>query len=313
MKLSALVSTLALGGIICLGCIAVGPVSELVAGKEVALIVWDPAAKVEHFIRSAEFDTSVKSFGFIVPTPSVPKVEVVGSKFFTRLAKYTDRVTPAPTSNREGVKAASVEVVQRVQVGGYDSATLKGDNTKALDAWFGDHGFKRDQRFSEWAKPYVDRGWYFTAFRLLSDDGTAKLEPIHLTFDTLEPFFPYREPPDPVHAGSRRDFDLYFLSAKAYKPVISRKPWEVEAITIPEINGVQRYLETDLRLPAGTLDGYHGAFYMDHSQSRNGKDDIVFIQEPESAQQVPRNSAFVLAGILVALALSFVGYRVFRH
>src|SRR5437016_3719837 len=39
---------------------------------ESAIIVWDAAAKTQHFIRRASFATAAHDFGFLVPTPAQP-------------------------------------------------------------------------------------------------------------------------------------------------------------------------------------------------------------------------------------------------
>src|SRR5437764_4098407 len=58
------------------GCAAVrrlnGP--SISIAERSAIIVWDPVKKVQHFIRRAAFDTKSPDFGFLVPTPNVPKL-----------------------------------------------------------------------------------------------------------------------------------------------------------------------------------------------------------------------------------------------
>ena len=46
-------------------CASAPPFGQTVrTDREDALIVWDEQHKVEHFIRSAVFDTTAKAFGF---------------------------------------------------------------------------------------------------------------------------------------------------------------------------------------------------------------------------------------------------------
>src|SRR5262245_52407848 len=58
------------------GCAAIerrgGP--SISIAEESAIIVWDPAKKVQHFIRRAAFDTTSSDFGFLVPTPTMPEL-----------------------------------------------------------------------------------------------------------------------------------------------------------------------------------------------------------------------------------------------
>src|SRR5215213_44775 len=53
--------------------------------EETAAIVWDASTNTEHFIRSANFDTDASDFGFLVPTPSVPKLTEADNYLFTSL------------------------------------------------------------------------------------------------------------------------------------------------------------------------------------------------------------------------------------
>src|SRR5665213_696998 len=63
----------------CQGCMSIAPDPVQIA-KESAIIVWNPKTHVEHFMRTASFETSSKDFGFIVPTPSVPKITTANIK-----------------------------------------------------------------------------------------------------------------------------------------------------------------------------------------------------------------------------------------
>ena len=54
-----------------LGCAAAPHPDERVdVAYEEALIVWDDAAKTEHFVRRATFEGTAYDFGFLVPTPN---------------------------------------------------------------------------------------------------------------------------------------------------------------------------------------------------------------------------------------------------
>src|SRR4051794_6648047 len=67
------------------------PTSRVAIVDEEALITWDPASKTEHFIRRAQFDSDAKSFGFLVPTPTAPKLAEVDGNVFYQLV---DAIAP---------------------------------------------------------------------------------------------------------------------------------------------------------------------------------------------------------------------------
>ena len=58
--------------------------------KEFALIVWEPSAKIEHFIRVADFHTDAPEMGFLVPTPTIPELfEVDADAIAAQLRRTT--------------------------------------------------------------------------------------------------------------------------------------------------------------------------------------------------------------------------------
>ncbi len=59
-----------------------------------------------------------------------------------------------------------MEVVDELQVAGYDAAILKADDPKALLDWLNEHGYVSRPALEEWLRFYTDNGWYLTAFRI---------------------------------------------------------------------------------------------------------------------------------------------------
>ena len=65
---------------------------EIAIVEESAVIVWDPAAKTEHFIRRATFrGKEGHDFGFLVPTPAAPTLSEVDDAIFEKLEARTRR------------------------------------------------------------------------------------------------------------------------------------------------------------------------------------------------------------------------------
>jgi hypothetical protein len=57
-------------------CIALGSDKNhppTITGEQ-AVIIWDEAHKIEHFIRQADISTKEPNLGFIVPTPQTPEL-----------------------------------------------------------------------------------------------------------------------------------------------------------------------------------------------------------------------------------------------
>src|SRR5713101_4310128 len=73
------------------GCCAVGPKGKpVVNADQTVIIIWDAAAKMQHFIRKASFKSEADDFGFLVPSPSQPELEESGNEAFPFLLKLTE-------------------------------------------------------------------------------------------------------------------------------------------------------------------------------------------------------------------------------
>lgn len=181
---------------------------------ETAIIVWDEARKVEHFIRTVSFSTeSVGPFGFLVPTPSRPELGEVPLAVFSQLHRAVASAREVHGTSLglscvtlDGMfmkKSKSVDrgdpvrVLERTSVAGYDVAVLESDSATALADWLSSHGFSSRPQLAEWLAPYVAARWKLTAFRFSgSDEATTPTAAVRMSFAAGRPFFPYREPSD---------------------------------------------------------------------------------------------------------------------
>jgi len=68
-------------------CPAHPPGAQVQIADQEVIIVWDAARNTEHFIRRAAFATEQASFGFLVPTPSVPSLGEAPDAAFGVLAR----------------------------------------------------------------------------------------------------------------------------------------------------------------------------------------------------------------------------------
>jgi len=165
--------------------------------EETALIVWDEANKTEHFIRQAKFMSTSADFGFLVPTPSEPKLAESDEAAFRYLAtltapkiEYRTVKQPRPKRSDEpqsmaraggGVASAppgirGVEVLQHTEVGGMEAVVLKFNRGGAQDdptadarelaGWLAKRGYEFGPQIAAWLKPYIANDWVMTAFRI---------------------------------------------------------------------------------------------------------------------------------------------------
>lgn len=235
--------------------------APVAVASETAVIVWDPATKTEHFIRSATFQSDGKPMGFLVPTPTPPKLSAVGEydtpvewgyrelerqiapkvvkrkrpvyrlteewEFFPP-GRFAAKSAPQTAMARSLYMGDSVDVFSEGQVGDYRTAVLRADDSQALLAWLKKNGFEADARLTEWLDPYVSKGWAITAFRFSPISPSFTSAPIRLSFKTDRPFYPYREPKE-AKAALSRSLRVYFVSPERVNGQLETEAWPTHA------------------------------------------------------------------------------------
>lgn len=183
-------------------CAGVGRHGFVTQTGEEALIVWDAAARQQHFIRTAAFPGMTEDFGFLVPTPTRPELGEVDQDVFQRLFALYQAPLPR-AKNGHGVKSApqTVEVLERRVVAGLDAAVLRAEDPAALQGWLAKHGYPASDTLRAWLAPYVEKKWIVTAFRVApqapgqaAGQGEVQMKAVRMSFQTDAPFFPYSEP-----------------------------------------------------------------------------------------------------------------------
>jgi len=309
--------------------------------EESAIIIWDEAAKTQHFIRRASFRTEAKDFGFLVPTPSVPELKEADDSAFSLLERITE--PPELRSARDAARKSApapaaavlskVEVIAKAKVAGYDAAVLKASDAGALDEWLRSNEYHSSPELREWFKPYVSKGWLITAFKISREGvGRAEATSVRMTFRTEAPFFPYREPAAARGSTEPRLLRVFFLGQTRPEGRIGAAgPWPGRTVWSGKIEDEhRRQLLALLKLPDGAAPGATRLTrFADGSSPRPGSDDLFLstsadqslvpdpreLQKLEAAIVAARNLElrqrwFGLAGIaLLAVAILFAYFR----
>jgi hypothetical protein len=264
---------------------------------EEAFIIWDAGTKTEHFIRRAAFDTNAKDFGFLVPTPTQPELAEASDLVFSRLAQIT--ATPQPASKAaaeittmKAAPVAPVTVLERKTVAGLDVAVLAATDANALDAWLKQHGYRSSPDLVEWYKPYVAKGWKITAFKIAGDARKIDTAAVRMSFQTEQPFFPYREPASQRAAGgepSNRLLRVYFLAEQRVKGTIGAEgEWPAATRWAKTIEDADR--DRLLQLVALPYTTAPSAFWLtrleDASSPRPGTDEVYFSRAADQSPMV---------------------------
>jgi Uncharacterized protein conserved in bacteria (DUF2330) len=295
--------------------------------SETAIIVWDSAAKTQHFIRRASFNTEARDFGFLVPTPTKPTLAEADDKAFAELARITAprvETQPRPSGGPSCGCAASksgmapepdVRVLEEKRVAGYDAAVLEADSPGALGKWLKEHDYEFSPALSDWVAPYVKAGWKITAFKIAKDAPQTRdvaTRAVRMTFQTERPFFPYREPAGQgaapglpslpagrqTRAEPRRLLRVFFLADKRFQGTLGEKgeawPGLVAWANKVPADDREKVLKL-LKLPAETPPAsWWLTEFEDHSSPRPGTADVYFsASEDQTTVERPPHIKYV--------------------
>lgn len=255
---------------------------------ESAIIVWDEPAKTQHFIRRASFRTAAKDFGFLVPTPTVPELKEASNLAFSFLNSLTGngvRSRSFSAAAAASAAASRVTVVAQAKVAGYDAVVLDAQDAKALDAWLRQHGYASSPQLVDWVRPYLERRWKITAFKIDRDPALANRAEsvaVRMSFKTDAPFFPYREPlaaPSGASGAQERLLRIYMLATTQMEGVLDASTaWPGRVAWSKEMDESARTkLFEHLKLPDTAAPGALWLTeFADASSPRPGASDLTF-------------------------------------
>jgi len=144
---------------------------------------------------------------------------------------------------------SDVTVLAEKTVAGFHSVVLEAERPDALVNWLKDHGYAFSPQVEEWAKPYIDAKWKFTALKVAKGkDGqstSVSASALRLSFKTDQPLFPYREPDPKDNAAAlnarQRILRIYFLADGRYRGEMTKNaPWSGQAAWADKITADQR-------------------------------------------------------------------------
>ena len=133
--------------------------------NEAALIIWDQANQIEHFIRRATFQSTAYDFGFLVPTPTRPELAEAKDEIFSQLASLTAARIEVrhvwPSFGCVGgammadfsASAPAVTVLERKRVGDFDATVLTANDSGKLAEWLREHAYAFSPTLEKWLEP----------------------------------------------------------------------------------------------------------------------------------------------------------------
>lgn len=302
--------------------------------EEGAIIIWDAAPKMQHFIRWARFDATAPDFGFLVPTPTVPALAETSETIFSTLEQWTApkvvtrtewslapllcAFSAATLSSRlDDAKApASVRVLHSQKVGGFDAVVLEADDAEKLREWLDKNGYVARPELTSWLGPYLADKWKITAFKIAHDPKTGasmKTSPVRMSFRTDRPFFPYREPeetkePDAPYRGMRL-LRVFFVGDQRMQASLGNTAWPAR---VPWSNTLDEAKRTELAKAVGLETEALPAsarltVFEDASSPRAGKEEVYFELSTDQAIVEPPPRQVISGTIWIPIDIVLVG------
>lgn len=290
---------------------------------ESALIIWNASEHHMDFIRRATFNSTANQFGFLVPSPSQPKLSGVDDNLFVALE---DLIKPKVVEERltgfalglaigkifaagksaypvASSKGSSVHVLDTQHVAGFDATVIEASDAVELLRWLKDKGYESRPELQSWLEPYIKLHWIITAFKVSKDNpnsGRTASYAVRMSFKADHPYFPYREPEDARSQSSdqsSRTLRVFLVSSGRMQGSLgdpnNGRPWVGTLKYAKSLNAADSAtLQGPNKLTANQFpaSAWLNAFE-DRSTPRLGTDDVFF--------STSNNQSFVEAAPIV--------------
>lgn len=160
-----------------------------------------------------QYAGEARDFGWLLPLPSVPQLELGTEALFTQLIAQTQpryvvqtRTSGncgsnipfgglgSPTSVNDsaegGVRGGTSPLVTQASIGPYDFAVLKADSKDLMFKWLTDNHYFIPTGTDQTVGPYIHEGAYFLALKLKSGKSAGDIQPVVLHYASDNPMIP---------------------------------------------------------------------------------------------------------------------------
>jgi hypothetical protein len=213
------------------------------------------------------YQGDAKSFSWIVPVPTPPKLEVGTDTLFSALREATRpqfqltirdegpcepaqmypggdvRQRAAPTSE-SALQKPSVTVVSQEQVGPYDTVVLQANDAGVLKAWLRRNGYVIPPKLDPLLDPYIAGKYSFVALKLTKDKAVGDIQPIVMVYKASKPGIPLRL--TSVAAQNNMDVFVWVLGQERAVPENYRHA-SINEASIDWLGGGQNYKDVVTR------------------------------------------------------------------
>ena len=215
----------------------------------------------EDMLLQVKYEGPLREFGWLVPVPSVPKVERGSMDAFYELSELTQRHFGTATRGVATMGLANAEdggqpvkVIETKTVGAYEVTILSARDSGSLERWLQAHDYSIPEGKTEIVADYIRRGWYFVAakiqlngkagFKMVSTSpkstaqtrkaiqkklSSGELHPLLISFDTPHCIFPLKIS---AVASKPSEVSLYVLSKQ---PLLNPALFEEACKTLTQL------------------------------------------------------------------------------
>lgn len=201
---------------------AAGSVAQACGGFFCKLIPVEQAAEQIVFRQDGDLTTlmiqiqysgAADDFGWVIPVPATPTIEIGSNTLFTDLEIVTRPVFNLETTDNSCVAPAPQEplpasaviaadapdpgdvdilVEQSLQLGPYNAQIINSDNGESLNSWLVENGYTVSGDATQLIDAYVQEGMKFVGLKLRNDRDAGSIVPIILKYRSEQPVIPIR-------------------------------------------------------------------------------------------------------------------------
>jgi hypothetical protein len=267
---------------------------------ETALIVWHPETRREHLLIAARIEHAEGRVAYVMPAPSELRIAPVHADLSTAFARliadYRARTPRWEVPSLPG--GAPRPWLTFGEQGIADSVVARVSSAPSIEATLHTQGYDPDDAFQDWLAGCEPFAPYVAVMNLPGTGPTRGLPYTHAVFESVRPYFPYREPSRPADdvrgsttpGTARRLLRIYVLTVE---PVAMRlgasvptmaQAWLSYEPTHAELQAAfGRDLYESLELDAARR--YWLTSFEDYHLVRPGNDDAWFDRE----QPIPKD------------------------
>ncbi len=148
---------------------------------------------------------SSPDFSWVVPVPSVPKVDVAEIASFNELSNLTSPVfipplmppcapivMPMAAMAEDGAVGGGVQVLASGTAGPYAYDVVTSSEPMELITWLRKNKYRITEEMEPLIKVYTDEGLIFLAMKLRPNEGAQDIQPVVMTYKGVHPMIPLR-------------------------------------------------------------------------------------------------------------------------